>query len=683
MTFGSLGCLVKHDVIGEAFLVARASETKLTLQVGDEGDGGLVTVEAREVQGTLAADVVTGVSSSSSAKTSAGVPRPNRKKIGPRATSSAALSSAIQKPSTVTKEVYRQIKRRKQREATAAAKGKPLKPARAEKNRTWEPELKAQAVTLYHARYAVGNQWAACAKKLEEVPGFQGVKGSHVRGWVMAAAKVAEQEPNEYGLVVTARGRKPMLTNAVYQELAEQLALLARTQAFTINSTSLRPIVLAFVVEKLGLDAIRPGRGGFICGPRYLRLLAHAAGLKWRKPFGDARKHPRDAAKQIDDMILRLAYLMHEHDVPPALVLNFDHSGAHFMQMRGNTWTEVEEDNESQHFSRQGKQKEVKQQGKNDKRQGTITVGTSMAGDVLPGQLICEGEPTSRKALPTLDGNKYVKASGNHQGHAVGHKLARDGADVSKGQLTRTWLGHLVQTNNHWANIKTSYAILEYIIVPWLLEKKKAIGKSADAVCILIVDCWYGWKDQDKKKTLISFRHYVRNHYPWLRLIYVPAACTDLAQPADRGMISWLKAVMRTYYTNIISADVTQQIKAGTPVGQITLNTKAPYLKAMLANAFAKALSELPKEKVVHCWAPLMSAWEKKEELHTKAKEELTRLFPNHVLDVGPTATEPEPDPVITTTDDFEVDDDTETTNALYQDHYANMYALGFRLVVS
>ena len=78
-----------------------------------------------------------------------------------------------------------------------------------------------------------------------------------------------------------------------------------------------------------------------------------------------------------------------------------------------------------------------------------------------------------------------------------------------------------------------------------------------------------------------------------------------------------------------------------------------------------------------------MSAWEKKEELHTKAKEELTRLFPNHVLDVGPTATEPEPDPVITTTDDFEVDDDTETTNALYQDYYANMYALGFRLVVS
>ena len=53
------------------------------------------------------------------------------------------------------------------------------------------------------------------------------------------------------------------------------------------------------------------------------------------------------------------------------------------------------------------------------------------------------------------------------------------------------------------------------------------------------------------------------------------------------------------------------------------------------------------------------------------------------VVDVGPTATEPEPDPVITTTDDFEVDDDTTTTDQLYQEYYANLYALGFRLVVS
>eukprot|EP00966_Prymnesium_polylepis_P327930 7383754-Prymnesium_polylepis.1 len=70
---------------------------------------------------------------------------------------------------------------------------------------------------------------------------------------------------------------------------------------------------------------------------KWLRKLACDARLKWRKPFGDSRKHPPDADAQTQDMLLRLAYLMHEHDVPPALTVNFDHAGLHFMQMRGNT----------------------------------------------------------------------------------------------------------------------------------------------------------------------------------------------------------------------------------------------------------------------------------------------------------------------------------------------------------
>ena len=146
--------------------------------------------------------------------------------------------------------------------------------------------------------------------------------------------------------------------------------------------------------------------------------------------------------------------------------------------------------------------------------------------------------------------------SGSNSGHKVGFKLAQSGSDASAGQLARKWLGHLVQTPNHWANIPTSYAILEYIIVPWLLEKKREIGKAADAICILLVDCWYGWKDTDKIKSLISFRHYVRDKYPWLRLLFVPAACTDMVQPADRGFISWLKSSMRAFYTTVISKEV-------------------------------------------------------------------------------------------------------------------------------
>ena len=93
-----------------------------------------------------------------------------------------------------------------------------------------------------------------------------------------------------------------------------------------------------------------------------------------------------------------------------------------------------------------------------------------MAGDVCPGQLIVEGTPENHGALPALDGCAYAKARGSNPGHKVGWRLAQHGLDASRGRLERKWLGHLVQTTNHWANIQTSYAILEFIIIPWLLD---------------------------------------------------------------------------------------------------------------------------------------------------------------------------------------------------------------------
>ena len=56
---------------------------------------------------------------------------------------------------------------------------------------------------------------------------------------------------------------------------------------------------------------------------------------------------------------------------------------------------------------------------------------------------------------------------------------------------------------------------------------------------------------------------------------------------------------------------------------------------------------------------------------YRKAKEELTRLFPNNVVDVGPKETEPEPDPEITdeTGDDFDDADEMEDFLAVVEAH--------------
>ena len=506
----AIGDVVEHDGLGRAILLEQMDREHLQLQAGTDGLEYAVTVESAKCVAVEHLKETTqggGSGAGGSNDDVISTKRKQKRKSGGR--KRKELNEMDMKHglnSLSTKAEMERVQKRQKREQIAAARGKPLKALKIQKNRKWPPALKDQAVQVYHTQFAVGEQWTACCNELLKLPGFVGLTAANLYSWVHVAAARAKQEPNEYGLIVVQNGRRPTIPAELYQELILVIQGLASTRAIRVCASSMRPVVLPMIIHRLGAAAIRPGTGGFVCGRTFLMKLARDAKLHWRKPYGDARKAPADADAQIADMVMRLAYLMKQHSIPRALVLNFDQTGLHFMQQRGNTFTVVEEDNAATHMSRKGKQKESKLKGLNDKRQATGTVGTSFAGDVCPGQLIVEGTPANHGALPDLDGCTYGKMRGSNPGHAVGWRLVQHGLDASSGRLERQWIGHLVQTNNHWANIQTSYAILEYIIIPWLLEKKKVVDKPHDHPAILIVDCWYGWKDQDKNKTLQSFR---------------------------------------------------------------------------------------------------------------------------------------------------------------------------------
>jgi hypothetical protein len=239
----------------------------------------------------------------------------------------------------VTKEAVKEVRKRKRREETAEARGKPLKAAREQKNRQWEAVYKQQAIALFNAKFSSGPKpdYASCRNELLKLPGFDGVTSANIQGWLLAESRMATQQPNELGLIVAAAGRKPTLPSEMYAELADHIKKLAKARAFTMNATTMRPLVLAFITSKLGAPSVwsRPGHGGFVASKEWLRKLTQTAGLSWRKPYGDARKAPPDAAELIRDLILRLAYLMHEFDIPPCLVLNFDHTGLHLCRCEG------------------------------------------------------------------------------------------------------------------------------------------------------------------------------------------------------------------------------------------------------------------------------------------------------------------------------------------------------------
>jgi len=102
-------------------------------------------------------------------------------------------------------------------------------------------------------------------------------------------------------------------------------------------------------------------------------------------------------------------------------------------------------------------------------------------------------------------------------------------------------------TSNHWSDDVTSRAYVTDVLVPYFKQKIAAIRAVdpnlckpfGEQVCVLIVDCWWGWLDA-------SFRDFVKRNYPWIRLLFVPAGCTPVAQPMDAGIIAKVKGILRT-----------------------------------------------------------------------------------------------------------------------------------------
>jgi hypothetical protein len=130
--------------------------------------------------------------------------------------------------------------------------------------------------------------------------------------------------------------------------------------------------------------------------------------------------------EQMEVFALRLAYLVHVYQVPPALVVNPDQTAIHFLST-GNART----------YEKVGR-KDVAVTGKEDKRQITPVVSSAADGTLLPLQLVFKGK--TPRSLPA--------------GTTVQAVTQLDG-----------W--RLKFTNNHWSNLKTTKEWVTEILLPY------------------------------------------------------------------------------------------------------------------------------------------------------------------------------------------------------------------------
>jgi hypothetical protein len=108
-------------------------------------------------------------------------------------------------------------------------------------------------------------------------------------------------------------------------------------------------------------------------------------------------------------------------------------------------------------------------------------------------------------------------------------------------------------------------AWVDGILVIFLLKRKRELGLYAEQKCLLLLDVW-------TVHLLPTFRGHIEEKYPWIFMLYIPAGCTGVKQPANVGLQKPLKDAARKCFSSYITSVVTSQIAEGTPPSQVVLN---------------------------------------------------------------------------------------------------------------
>lgn len=274
-----------------------------------------------------------------------------------------------------------------------------------------------------------------------------------------------------------------------------------RAAGNAVSSLLLRSQVLHLVGSRHPHLLVENG-GWLTCSNAMLASLRDQLNVSRRKAT-TAKRALVEKKEQIRDIFLsRVSFVCNQHGVPPSLAFHMDETGVLLLPVPKHTL-----------HSRGSKVVTISHS--DDKRQVTCIVGGDLAGGMLPGQMIMERAAASR--LPKVEGL------------------------------------HITTSHNHWATDVTTMEWLETVLKPAAMEAKKKLQLEPDHAAVLLWDVFASHRSA-------AVRAHIEQHMPWLKLVYIPANCTDFLQPADVALNAPFKARLR----ELSSAWLASQLDAGT-----------------------------------------------------------------------------------------------------------------------
>ncbi|KAG2433645.1 hypothetical protein HYH02_012573 [Chlamydomonas schloesseri] len=245
--------------------------------------------------------------------------------------------------------------------------------------------------------------------------------------------------------------------------------------------------------------------GKFKVSTSWINNTCRNMGLSMRRATTSAQKLPKDWEHQGTLMLL---------SATPSRATwwtmdNMDQTGIHLLPTRGISRAPVGA-------------KRVALVDRADKRQITAVLAASLSGNILPTQLIFQGK--TKQSLPSEEVRKKPEFKG--------------------------W--DFTCTTNHWASLATMKAYVTKVLVPYFNAHKRSTHQS----CVLMLDCWSVHRSQ-------AFRDWMRETYPWIKLLYVPTGCTGVFQLMDVAMNCSVKCGVQRRAQEYLSATVTDHLEAG------------------------------------------------------------------------------------------------------------------------
>ena len=226
------------------------------------------------------------------------------------------------------------------------------------------------------------------------------------------------------------------------------------------------------------------------------------------------------------------------NDIPSQLIFNWDQTAIHYVST--GQWT-----------MHKAGEKIIPIANSDDKRQITAVLAVTMNGDYFPPQSIYQGKTT--RCHPAVS-------------------------------FPNEW--DVLHSDNHWSNEETMLRYIQKIIVPYISQARKDLDLPIIFPSLAIFDCFRG---QTTPKIIDLLE---QNN---IRVVQVPAHCTDKLQPIDVSLNKPVKDEMRRQFHEWYAHEVQTQLQNDIPIEDIKVDMPTSILKNQSANWIINTWSELSK----------------------------------------------------------------------------------------